>query len=99
MNVLIVDDEPLARDRLKRMVNDTQTWHVVAEAANGEEAVALSDRTRPDVILMDVRMPQMDGVAAAKQIALAKNAPAIIFVPHTMTTALKQSKPRLRATC
>ncbi len=79
MNVLIVDDEPLARDRLKRMVNDTQTWHVIAEAANGEEAVALSDRTQPDVILMDVRMPQMDGVAAAKQIALTKNAPAIIF--------------------
>lgn len=79
MNVLIVDDEPLARDRLKRMVNDTEKWHVVAEAANGEEAVALSDRTQPDVILMDVRMPEMDGVTAAKQIAQAKNAPAIIF--------------------
>ncbi|MGI9288190.1 MAG: LytR/AlgR family response regulator transcription factor [Pseudomonadales bacterium] len=79
MNVLIVDDEPLARDRLKRMVNDTQKWRVVAEAANGQEAVALSDRTQPDVILMDVRMPEMDGVTAARQIAQAKHAPAIIF--------------------
>ncbi len=79
MNVLIVDDEPLARDRLKRMVNDTQKWRVVAEAANGQEAVALCDHTQPDVILMDVRMPKMDGVTAAKQIAQAKNAPAIIF--------------------
>ncbi len=79
MNVLIVDDEPLARDRLKRMVNDTRDWTVVAEASNGQEAILQWERTRPDVILMDIRMPQMDGLSAARQIVANDEAPAIIF--------------------
>lgn len=79
MNVLIVDDEPLARDRLKRMVNETTDYTVIAEASNGAEAIEKSDSTQPDVILMDIRMPEMDGLAAAKQISQNGSAPAIIF--------------------
>lgn len=79
MNVLIVDDEPLARDRLRRMVNETPEYTVIAEASNGAEAIALSNSKHPDVILMDIRMPEMDGLAAAKTISSAGDAPAIIF--------------------
>ncbi len=79
MNVLIVDDEPLARDRLKRMVNETRDWRVIAEASNGAEAIEQCRQTRPDVILMDIRMPEMDGLSAARRISDEENAPAIIF--------------------
>lgn len=79
MNVLIVDDEPLARDRLKRMVNETRDWRVIAEASNGAEAIAQCQQTRPDVVLMDIRMPEMDGLSAARRISDDENAPAIIF--------------------
>ena len=79
MNVLIVDDEPLARDRLKRMVNETRDWRVIAEASNGAEAIELCQQTRPDVVLMDIRMPEMDGLSAARRISDDENAPAIIF--------------------
>ncbi|MFK8019045.1 MAG: LytR/AlgR family response regulator transcription factor [Pseudomonadales bacterium] len=79
MNVLIVDDEPLARDRLKRMVNETRDWNVIAEACNGVEAVAQCSESRPDVVLMDIRMPEMDGLSAARKISDDENAPAIIF--------------------
>jgi len=79
MNVLIVDDEPLARDRLKRMVNETQNWRVIAEACNGAEAVQQCQQTRPDVVLMDIRMPEMDGLSAARHISDTEHAPAIIF--------------------
>lgn len=79
MNVLIVDDEPLARDRLKRMVNETRDWRVIAEASNGAEAIEQCQQTRPDVVLMDIRMPEMDGLSAARRISDDENAPAIIF--------------------
>ncbi|MFK7730709.1 MAG: LytR/AlgR family response regulator transcription factor [Pseudomonadales bacterium] len=79
MNVLIVDDEPLARDRLKRMVNETRDWRVIAEASNGAEAITQCQQTRPDVVLMDIRMPEMDGLSAARRISDDDNAPAIIF--------------------
>lgn len=79
MNVLIVDDEPLARDRLKRMVNETRDWRVIAEAGNGAEAIEQCQQTHPDVVLMDIRMPEMDGLSAARRISDDENAPAIIF--------------------
>ncbi|MDF1831118.1 MAG: LytTR family DNA-binding domain-containing protein [Porticoccaceae bacterium] len=79
MNVLIVDDEPLARDRLQRMVASLPDFNVVAMAETGQQAIQQARDTNPDVVLMDVRMPGMDGIAAAQHLAELDPPPAVIF--------------------
>lgn len=79
MELLIVDDEPLARARLRRLVDELDGYQVVAEAANGEEALAAVEQYDPAVVLLDVRMPGEDGIATARRIAQLDHAPAIIF--------------------
>ena len=64
VTVLVCDDHPVVRSGLRGMINSQPDLEVVAEAAEGSEAVALVDRFRPDVVLMDLRMPGMDGVTA-----------------------------------
>jgi DNA-binding NarL/FixJ family response regulator len=64
VKVLICDDHPVVRSGLRGMINSQPDLEVVAEAAEGSEAVALTDRFGPDVVLMDLRMPGMDGVTA-----------------------------------
>lgn len=80
MKLVIVDDEPLARERLVRMVETFPGWEVVAQAGNGEQAVARAKETEPDVVLLDIHMPGTDGLQAARQIAQMPVPPAIIFV-------------------
>ncbi len=79
MKVLIVDDEPLARERLSRMIANISGCQVVAEAGNGEQALVAAKEYEPHVVLMDVRMPGMDGIAAAHHLAETQPAPAVIF--------------------
>ncbi|MBV9165090.1 MAG: response regulator transcription factor [Solirubrobacterales bacterium] len=67
IRVLIADDQPLARAGFKAVLEATGTIEVVAEAESGEQAVALSRRDDPDVVLMDVRMPGMDGIEATRR--------------------------------
>lgn len=62
--VLIVDDHPMVRDGMKAMLAGDRTLEVVGEAGSGAEALAAIERLRPDVVLMDVRMPDMDGLQA-----------------------------------
>ena len=64
----IVDDHELARASLQNMLSDEPDIELVGEAANGREALLLCSRLRPDMVLMDVRMPEMDGLAATKEI-------------------------------
>src|SRR5215213_5352359 len=64
----IVDDHELARESLQNMLSDEIDIEIVGEAANGRQALLLCSRLRPDLILMDVRMPEMDGLAATKEI-------------------------------
>ena len=80
MKVLIVDDEPPARERLKRLLEEIDSFEVAGEAANGTEAIALAGRLAPDVVLMDIRMPGMDGVEAARHLGQLDEPPAIIFI-------------------
>ena len=79
MKVLVCDDEQLARERLARLVSDLGGYEVVAEANNGADAVQKLSETDADIVLMDIRMPQMDGLEAARLISQKKAPPAIIF--------------------
>jgi DNA-binding NarL/FixJ family response regulator len=66
--LVIVDDHKIARESLRDMLADEPCIEVIGEAANGREALALCSRLRPDLIMMDVRMPEMDGLAATREI-------------------------------
>ena len=67
MNVLIVDDEAPARDRLRRLIEDTGEHTVVGDAANGKDALDLVARLAPDVVLLDIRMPGLNGIECGSQ--------------------------------
>lgn len=69
IRLLIADDHPVVRAGLAGMLSDEPGFEVVAEASDGDEAVRLAAATRPDVVLMDLRMPVVDGVAATARIA------------------------------
>ena len=79
MKVLIVDDEQPARERLRQLVDDGGQHVVVAEAANGEEAVAMAALHNPDVVLLDIRMPGVDGIETAHHLNAMETPPAVVF--------------------
>jgi DNA-binding NarL/FixJ family response regulator len=67
-SVLVVDDQSLIRQAVTAILGDQDDIEIVGEAPNGREAVALAGRLRPDVVLMDIRMPELDGIAATAAI-------------------------------
>ena len=79
MKVLIVDDEKPARDRLHQLLDDFGGYEVVDEAGNGEDAIAAAARTRPDVVLLDIRMPGLDGIETAHHLNAMEQPPAVVF--------------------
>lgn len=79
MKILIVDDEPLARERLRRLINELNVGEVTGEAGNGQEAITQCKQQPVDVVLLDIRMPVLDGIETAKLLAEQTHAPAIIF--------------------
>ncbi|AFY55575.1 response regulator containing a CheY-like receiver domain and an HTH DNA-binding domain [Rivularia sp. PCC 7116] len=68
ISVILVDDQHLIRQGLKTLLELEPDLEIVGEAQNGQEAVAMVEKFQPDVVLMDIRMPLMDGVAATKEI-------------------------------
>ncbi|MFZ1641467.1 MAG: LytTR family DNA-binding domain-containing protein [Candidatus Contendobacter sp.] len=80
MKVLIVDDEPPARDRLRELLNRLADYEPCGEAGNGAEALRLAASTRPDIVLLDIQMPGLDGLEIAGRLAELAQSPAIIFV-------------------
>ena len=85
MRVLIVDDEKLARERMRKLLDEIGGYQVVGEGVNGNEAVERVNELNPDILLMDIHMPGMDGLEAAMHIMGFENAPCVIF-----TTAYDQ---------
>lgn len=78
MDIVICDDEALARERLVRMA--TQLGHrVIAQASNGKQAIAAVEKFRPEVILLDIRMPEMNGLDCAVWLSQLETPPAIVF--------------------
>ncbi|MFI2271254.1 MULTISPECIES: response regulator transcription factor [Catenuloplanes] len=80
LRVLLADDEPVFRETIRELLDATPGLMVVAEAATGREAVAHAVSHRPDVVLMDVRMPDMDGIAATERITATDPAPQVLVL-------------------
>jgi two-component system, LytTR family, response regulator AlgR len=89
MKILIVDDEKPARERLRRLVENLHDYQVVGEAQNGEQALQQCELQHPDIVLMDIRMPGLDGLEAAHQLSQQQNPPAIIFTTAFADHALE----------
>jgi len=85
ISLLIVDDHPVVRDGLRGMFSVDPRFEVLGEAGDGAEAIAAAEKLRPDVILMDLRMPKTDGVTAIKELA-KRGVPARVLVLTTYDT-------------
>ncbi|MBS5997082.1 MAG: response regulator transcription factor [Corynebacterium sp.] len=79
LRVVLVDDEALVRSGLRLLLSNAPDIEVVAEASNGRDAVATVLDTQPDVVLMDIRMPVMDGIAAVEKILSVQTVPIIML--------------------
>ncbi|MFF8916169.1 response regulator [Streptomyces sp. NPDC015032] len=80
VRLLIVDDDPLVRAGLALMLGGADDIDIVGEGADGVDAVELVDRLRPDVVLMDIRMPTMDGLTATEALRARPHAPEVIVL-------------------
>ncbi|HEY9050944.1 MAG TPA: LytTR family DNA-binding domain-containing protein [Gammaproteobacteria bacterium] len=89
MNILIVDDEPLARQRLVALLQKLNGYRICGEAANGNEALQRAQQLKPDIILLDIRMPGMDGLETARHLNRLGKPPAIIFTTAYTDHALQ----------
>ncbi|MFF9778024.1 response regulator [Streptomyces sp. NPDC013978] len=80
IRLLLVDDDPLVRTGLSLMLGGADDIEIVGEGADGHEVEALVDRTRPDVVLMDIRMPTVDGLSATERLRARPDAPEVIVL-------------------
>lgn len=80
IRVLLVDDQALFRAGIRMLVSSQPDMEVVAEAGNGQEALAAVAQATPDVVLMDIRMPVMDGLSATAEILKAPDAPKVVML-------------------
>ncbi len=80
IRVVIADDQPLVRTGLRMILRGEEDIQVVGEAANGAEAIEVCADTEPDVVLMDVRMPEVDGIEATQQISDQTNPPKVLVL-------------------
>ena len=88
--ILIVDDSPVIRKTLRETLADQDGWEICGEAANGREAIQKAQQLKPDVIVLDLSMPVMNGLDAARELArLAPSVPLLMFT-NFETARLKQ---------
>jgi DNA-binding NarL/FixJ family response regulator len=80
IRVLVADDQALVRDGLVTLLGLVEGLEVVGTAADGEEAVRMAERLRPDVVLMDLRMPRMDGAEATRRVVAMRPAPRVLVL-------------------
>ena len=79
ISILIVDDEELARERIKKLLHENDDYRICAEAENGAEALMMVERHQPELVLLDISMPVMDGLEVAKHLSGMDSPPAVIF--------------------
>jgi len=87
IRLLVVDDHPVVRAGMVAVLGEEPDLDVVGEAANGAEALALTSRLNPDVVLMDLRMPVMDGAEATRRLAETPEAPQVLVLTTYDTDA------------
>ncbi|MGC1684477.1 MAG: response regulator transcription factor [Candidatus Acidiferrales bacterium] len=86
-SILVADDNPLIRRVLCRLFEATEDYELCAEATNGREAIELALKHRPDLIILDLSMPVLNGVDAAKELKkIMPNVPIILFTQHADLT-------------
>lgn len=91
LRILIGDDDPIIRMDLKQMLSEA-SYDVVAEAEDGSQAVELARQLKPDVLILDIKMPEMDGIDAAKIIAEEKIAPVILLTAYSQVDLINRAK-------
>ncbi|MFJ2262076.1 response regulator [Streptomyces sp. NPDC087844] len=84
VRVVLADDQPLVRTALRMVIADESGLEVVGEAGTGAEAVALAEKERPDVVVMDIRMPGMDGIEATRLITRGSGGAHVTHVTHVI---------------
>jgi response regulator NasT len=89
--VVIAEDEALIRMDLREMLEE-EGYQVLAEAADGEEAVALVTQHRPDLAILDVKMPRLDGISAAERIAAARIAPVVMLTAFSQRELVERAR-------
>ena len=89
--VVIAEDEALIRLDLREMLQE-EGYDVVGEAADGEQAIELAESLLPDLVICDVKMPKLDGIAAAKQIAQKRIAPVVILTAFSQRDLIEQAR-------
>ncbi|MBE7187367.1 ANTAR domain-containing response regulator [Jatrophihabitans endophyticus] len=91
LRVLIAEDEALIRLDLREMLEE-EGFDVVGEAADGEQAVALATDLVPDLVICDIKMPKMDGIAAAAQITTARIAPVVMLTAFSQRDLIERAR-------
>ena len=89
--VVIAEDEALIRMDLAEMLGE-EGYAVVGEASDGEAAVALAESERPDLVVLDVKMPRLDGIAAAQRIASQRIAPVVILTAFSQRDLVERAR-------
>jgi len=95
-SVLIVDDHAGFRSSARRIL-EADGYEIVGEAANGRSAIAASRRLRPDIVLLDVNLPDLDGFEVARELTAEPGAPAIVLTSSHDREDFGDSLPRSRA--
>jgi len=93
LRILIVDDEKAVRSALARLLSTRGEWKVVGEAADGAEAIGKARELKPDVVIMDLSLPQVSGLAATPQIKKAiPTAEVLIFTQHESKQMVREAR-------
>lgn len=88
LKIIVVDDDPITRMDIKEMLIQAG-YEVVGDGKNGEEAIELAHRFRPDIVIMDIKMPKLDGIKAANIIRKFKHTPVILLTAYSQRELVK----------
>jgi CheY-like chemotaxis protein len=89
VRVLVVDDQAIVRDATRLLLEATPDFRPVGEVASGAEALTAIERLDPDLVLLDVRMPEMDGIETAERIRLTRGRPVVVLMSTDETADLR----------